>query len=74
MLFNAQSAFEVCIPPSRVRLGERPTEPVPKPDPKAPEPQPEEPLPFEPDPFPDFRDVPPMSPIDQADPSGTSCR
>jgi hypothetical protein len=40
---------------------------APRSDPQPPEPPPEEPTPVEPDPYPDFRDVPPVCPIDQAD-------
>jgi hypothetical protein len=68
MLFEIPTASTVSIPPDLMRLGGCPTNPLPDPvpesDPQLPEPQPEEPLPFDPDPFPDYRDVPPLTPID----------
>lgn len=45
-------------------LGSQPAEPGPESEPRLPEPQPEEPQPIDPIPFPDFRDVPPVMPID----------
>ncbi len=43
--------------------GEPPT-PGPGSDPELPEPPPREPMPIDPDPFPEYRDVPPVTPID----------
>jgi hypothetical protein len=71
MLPKTHSEFTFGTIGDLLRLGARPTEPGPETgpdsDPQLPVPQPEEPLPFDPDPFPDYRDVPPMSPIDRVE-------
>ena len=68
MSINHEVAFTFGTIADLVELPLRPSVPkpgaVPESDPQLPEPQPEEPLPFDPDPFPDFRDVPPVIPID----------
>jgi hypothetical protein len=40
--------------------------PQPGTDPELPEPPPREPSPIDPDPYPDYRDVPPVTPVDHS--------